>query len=512
MAGERRKPRETSASRSLAKDSAKIPLKTDATSKDQKKAASDRKDNSTDSETIAAPIMEQLREQAPRRNTANTVTKSTPEKLNQHIHSKLTSSRTPTKGLNVDTRHLKSAPENNTDSIDNTPDEMAPPEKEDRRPVPVGIRPASLNEAGSNEHKAEKGSEPSIARTPGGIRAKAESKKRKNLPSTNATGLGKPFKNLAIQNRFQQHRRSEPAPNPDNLVFIDPKTGKNVKGKVHAPAATSTTIEPQHQATEPAQMSRADDSIAGGEAQLSAPRIESGVTEPGKVPNVAENNTMQQPTATAIPSTPGPLTTEQQTQSPRVDPSTTKQQVRPQLAKSPSTMTVQPPKNAPTEPKKSRTMSTTLTSQRQPEKASSPTLAKQSAVAGSHRSNPLDNASDFSLMHTPTKKQSQELWWSSYVHVIAEMRLANLEGDDWDVLKVKFLCISEDQQAQKSLLALKSGPRTLYIDFTKSILASEYQKYFPMVSVPLNPLTLLTVLRMRQTILEQVPYALTLRP
>ena len=474
MAGDKHKPRDTSASGPSAKNSAKIPSKTDATSKDRKEAASDKKDNSTDSEMITVPPIGQLQEQAPKKDTPNTVTKPMPGKLDQQIHSKVTSFGIPTKGLDVDSRHPKLALENETESIANTQEEMGPPGEEHQRSVPVGIRPSTLNGPGSNEHKAEKSVESSIARTPGGIRAKAESKKRKSLPSTNIAGLGKPFKNLAIQNRFQQHRRTEPAPNPDNLVFIDPKTGKNVKGKVHVHAATSTIIDPQCQAIEPVQRSPVDDSIAGGEAQLSAPRIESGVTETGKVPEISGNDIIQQPTATAIPATIGPLTTEQQTQPSRVEPPSIKQRPQPQPARSSSTTTVQPPDNTPTEPKKSRSMPT------------SPTLAKQSAMAGSHRSNPLDNVSEFSLMHKPTKQQSNELWWSKYAHVIAEMRLANLEGDDWEILKVKLLCISEDQQAQKSLLALKSGPRTLYMDFTKSILASEYQQYFPMVSVPLN--------------------------
>ena len=512
MAGDRRKPRETSASDSLAYQSAKIPPKKEATSKDQEEPASDKKDNLNDSETIAVPHMEQLHERVPGRDIANPVTKLTPGELDQQLHSKRTSFSIPTKGLKVDTRHPKSALENYTESIAHTQEQMGSPGEGHQKPVLVGIRPASLNEPGSNEHLPDKGVEPSILRTPGGIRAKAESKTRTSLPSTNTAVLGKPFKNLAIQHRFQQHRRTEPAPNPDNLVFIDPRTGKNVKDKVHAPAATSTIMEPQSQATELLQTSRPDDPIAGDEAQLSATRIESGVPERGEVPKAAENDTMQQPTVTAIPFTPGPQTAEQQTQPPRVEPSRTKQQTRPQSAKSPSTMTVQPPKNAPTEPKKSRSMTFTLTSQHQNEKASSPTFVQQGAMAGSHRSNPPDNVSEFSLMHKPTKQQSYELWWSKYAHVIAEMRLANLEGDDWEVLKVKLACISEDQQVQKSLIALKSGPRTLYMDFTKSILASEYQKYFPMVSVPLNPSTLLTVLRMRQSILEQAPYALTLKP
>ena len=510
MAGDKHKPRETLASGPSVKNPAKIPPKTDATSKDRKEAASD-KDNSTDSEMITVPPMGQLQEQAPKKDTANTVTKPMPGKLDQQIHSIVTSFGIPTKGLHVDSRHPKLALENDTESIDNTQEEMGPPGEEHQRSVPVGIRSASLNEPGSNEHKAEKSVESSIARTPGGIRAKAESKKRKSLPSTNTAGLGKPFKNLAIQNRFQQHRRTEPAPNPDNLVFIDPKTGKNVKGKVHVHAATSTIIDPQCQTIEPVQRSLVDGSIAGGETQLSAPRIESGVTETGKVPEISGNDIIQQPTPTAIPATTGPLTTEQQTQPSRVEPPSIKQRTQPQPARPSSTTTVQPPDNTPTEPKKSRSMPTTLTSQPQTEKVSSPTLAKQSAMAGSHRSNPLDNVFEFSLMHKPTKQQSNELWWSKYAHVIAEMRLANLEGDDWEILKVKLLCISEDQQAQKSLLALKSGPRTLYMDFTKSILASEYQKYFPMVSVPLNPSTLLTGLRMRPIFLEQVPYALTLK-
>ena len=150
-------------------------------------------------------------------------------------------------------------------------------------------------------------------------------------------------------------------------------------------------------------------------------------------------------------------------------------------------------------------MSTTLTSQHETDKLSSSTLAKQSATAGSHRSNPFDDMSDYSLMHTPTKQQSFELWKSNYVHVIAEMRLANREEDDWEVLKVKLLCIREDQQVRKSLLALKSGPSTLYMDFTKSIFASDYQNFFSMVSIPFYPSTLLTILRTSHTILEQAP-------
>ena len=64
MAGERRKPRETSASGSSAKNPAKIPPITGAAWKDQKKAASDKKDNSTDSGTTADSLTEQLHEQS----------------------------------------------------------------------------------------------------------------------------------------------------------------------------------------------------------------------------------------------------------------------------------------------------------------------------------------------------------------------------------------------------------------------------------------------------------------
>ncbi len=504
MAGERRKPKEMSASGSLAKNPAKVPPQTGATRKDQMKAASDKKDNSTDSKTTADSLMEQLHEQTLRRDSAKPVTNSTPKRLDQQVSSNIISSKIPTKSQNPDTRNREWAPEDDTKSRVSTQGVMARPEKEKQQVAPVGSGPASLNEPGSNGHRAEKSWEPSIARTPGGIRAKAESKRRKNLPTANTAGQGKPFKNLAIQNRFQQHRRAEPAPNIDNLVFIDPKTGKNVKGKLHAPEATSTIMEPQSQATEPVHMNCAEDSVAGGEAQRSAPKLGIGVTDPSKLPQAAESNTMQQSTV-AIPSTTEPLTTGQQTQPLRKEPSITKQQIQPPPAKLPSTMTAQPSEKAPTGPMKPRSMSTTLTSQHETDKMSSPTLAKQSATAGSHRSNSFDDTSDFSLMHAPTKQQSIELWNSKYLHVIGEMRLANFEEDDWEVLKVKLQCISEDQQVRRSLLALKSGPSTLYMDLTKSILASEYQNYFSMVSIPLNPSTLLTILRTHHTILEQAP-------
>ena len=37
------------------------------------------------------------------------------------------------------------------------------------------------------------------------------------------------FKNLATQNRISKRRRNEPAPNPDSLALIDPRTGKTPK-------------------------------------------------------------------------------------------------------------------------------------------------------------------------------------------------------------------------------------------------------------------------------------------
>ena len=505
MADERRKPRGTSVSGSLAKNSAKIPPKPGGTSKDQKKAVSDSKDDSTTSEKIADSLSEQLREQTPKRDLADIVTNSTPKKLDQQIPSEITPSGTPIKGLDTDTRHPESTAENDMKPRDPTQDEITLPEKKTQRLGPVESGPAPLHEPRSDKNRAEKDLEPGIARTAGGIRAKAEAKQRKTLPTTNTAGRGKAFKNLAIQNRFQQHRRTEPAPNPANLVLIDPKTGKNVKGRLHAPAASSTIMEPQSQALEAMEMTYVDESIAGGEAQLSAPRLEIGVTGPSKVPRVAENDTTQQSTAKVLPSAIEPLIKEQQTQLPRVELSTTKRQIQPLPAKSPSTMTVQPPEKAPTGPMRSRAISSTLTSQHQTNKLPSSTIAKQSAMADSHRSNQSNDVSDFSLLHTPTKQESNELWRSSYIHVIAEMRLANLERDDGEVLKVKLLCIDNDHEVRRSLLALKSGPSSLYMDFTKSILASEYQNYFSMVSIPLNPSTLLTVRRMLHTILEQVP-------
>ena len=504
MAGERRKARDTSASGSLAKDPVKIPPKTGATSKDQKKAASDLKDNPTDSETIAAS---QLGEQTLKKEQADIVTNYTHRKLDPQIPSKITSFGTPTKG-DAHTQHPNSAPENDIKSRDPTQDEMARPEKVNQRLVSAESGPVPLNEPGPKVNRAEKDLEPSIARTPGGIRAKAEAKRRETLPTTNTAGQGKAFKNLAIQNRFQKHRRTEPAPNPANLVFIDPKTGKNVTGKLHEPAATSPVVEPQCQGENTVEMIGADESVAGGETQHSAPRLEIGVTDPSKVPRVAENDTMQHSTPKALPSRVEPLITEQQTHPPRVEPSTTKRQIQPQpakLAKSPSKITAEPPEKAPTGPIRSRAMSTTLKSQHQPDKLSSSAPAKQSAMAGSHRSNPSNNVSEFSLLHTPTKQQGYDLWKADYIHVIAEMRLANREQHDWEVLKVKLLCINDDLQVRRLLLALKSGPNTLYIDFTKSILASEYRDYFSMVSVPLNPSTFLTVLRMHHTILEEAP-------
>lgn len=505
MASERRKHREMPASGSLAKNPAKISPKTPATSKDQKKDAFDKKNNSTDSGTIAHSLSEPSGEQTLKKDSANIVTNSTHRKLDQQIPSNITSFGTPTKGLDADTRHPESAPENDMKSRGPTQDGGARPEERTQRLIPIGSDPAHLNEPRSNGNSAEKNMEPSIVRTPGGIRAKAEAKRRKTLPNTNTAGQGKAFKKLAIQHRFQQHRRTEPAPNPADLVFIDPRTGKNVADKRHAPTATSPAVEPQHQGKDPVEMICADESIAGGEAQLSASRLKIGVTNPSQLPQGAENDTVQQSRATALPSTTEPLITEQQTQPPRVEPSTTKRQIQPLPAKPPSTITVEPPENAPTGPMRSRAISTTLASQYQTDKLSSSTPAKQSAMAGSYHSNPFDDVSEFSLLHTPTIKQSQELSAFDYLHVIAEMRLANREEHDWEVLKVKLQCINKDREVRSLLFALKSGPSTLYMDFTKSILASEYQNYFSMVSVPLNHETLLTVLRMHHTILEEVP-------
>ena len=359
----------------------------------------------------------------------------------------------------------------------------------------------SPDESKSNFRSPEDSRNLSKATVPAGIKITTQLKSRKLLPTMKTAEPAKRFKNLAIQNRVQKHRRSEPAPNLDNLIFMDPTTGKNLKGNNQSlPAVTASTESHCHD-KEPIQMSEVVDSIIG-DTQLNVSGLAS---EP--------NNTSEAPQAAAAEIsqigrllTQGPIAKPLATDMAMTESPSITQQAYKFSVSTPSNIAPKPPPNAPTGPKEAESTSATLFLQR-----SHPRLdlfTGRSAVTGDYPSLGSYDNSKFSLMYTPSKQQRLDLWSSIQpVHIIADMRLARSEADDWEVLKVKLLCISGE--IQKMILALKTGPSTLNLDFRKSILACDYAKYFSTVrTMGLLCDIKLTFFRMLPSILDRVAYAL----
>lgn len=402
----------------------------------------------------------------------------------------------------------------------------------------IGSGPARLASAKTVVNPAEKARKPSVRGTDAGISWKAEPKRRRTLPTTNTEEPGTRFTKLSIQNAVMKSRRNEPVPNRDNLIFLDPKTGKTPKSVSKPSAVVERTKTPFQEFQEKLGAEKAKDrrieesqeERTDGDGMLvdknrqnrdsHGPRVDSDAilmdnnrqtrksqrTGIGKL--AAEKAKDRQTKDSQEAGIDGDATLMDEPEEPEELDASIKgaksseadkfsrasQNIEPKLGSSPpSPVTVkfrQPPTahtssdpapelppDAPTAPKKSTERSAKLPLPGYVERS---TLSTSSITANSNPSlAPYDAA--FALLNNPSIEQNHKLasLWDQNC-VLGDLRLGAVGSQSLEKINVKFLGLNFEMH--KLLLTIKIEPRTMNFDFTKSCRASEYQNYFLAVS------------------------------
>ena len=336
----------------------------------------------------------------------------------------------------------------------------------------IGSGPARLPSAKTVANRAEKTRKPSVGGIDPGINWKAEPRRRKTLPTANTEEPGTRFTKLSIQNTVMKSRRNEPAPNRDNLIFLDPKTGKTLKPDSKPSAVAERTKTPFQEFQEKLDAEKAKDrrikesqgERTDGDAMLMDEPEEPDASIKGPKSSEADKSSRasQNMEPKLGPSPPPPVTVKFR---------------QPPRAHTFSDPAPEFPLHAPTAPKKSTERSAKLPLQGYVERS---TLSTSSTTANSNPSfAPYDTA--FALMNNPSIEQRHELasLWDQNC-IIGDLRLGAVGSQGVEKINAKFLGLNLEMH--RLLLTIKIEPRTMYFDFTKSCRASECQNYFLTVS------------------------------
>lgn len=312
---------------------------------------------------------------------------------------------------------------------------------------------------------------------------------------------------MSVQNRNRKFAQSEPAPNPDNLVFMDPQTGK-----ISKPLTDTTAAE-------------ADTSIAGISKKITLPSFQRRTSTKGpedQIVNKPESLFINEDTVmidhTEVDEAKaGDTNTEKDNIAAPIDLSKAMSLSADQIKRRVPTLRTNnplasisfddqfsPPISAPTGPKNSSFLS--YDSYRPSNRAEAreialPTLEQQTSTRLQDRPEVKDDivtsfeqaptsysSSAFTFMANPNDQQKYEVSTQrDRQYVIGTLHLGPVGpefGPDNDSTqnksRVKFLGI--DASLRYDLLQIKIPPMTVEFDFSKTCLASEYLNYFPAVS------------------------------
>lgn len=304
----------------------------------------------------------------------------------------------------------------------------------------------------------------------------AEPNKRKsnNWATTNANSMDgqAPKRNykLSVQNRIFKSRRDGREPDPNRLVFLDPKTGK---APTTVPSPSATTVLSKT----PLQLHQEE--LTTREAQRRAQEVEEGMlvstSEPDPPPQSIDqdrkirvdeqglNETdMSNTSASALKPTPGDMTDG----STHIDSHTPHPPVLSHLGL---------PLTIPLGPRMETKRMATMSLQDYTKRSISSTHLLDDAVVNSYQPHSSDELSNFTLRSYSSQKQKNKLFKQSDANII--IGYIKLGRDDEETIKVKLVDFA--YQLKKLLLTVKSSPLTTHFVFETVCLASEYQAYFP---------------------------------
>lgn len=310
----------------------------------------------------------------------------------------------------------------------------------------------------------------------------AEPKKRKsnnwataNVDPVNGQAPKRSYK-LSVQNRIYKSRRDGRVPDPNRLVFIDPKTGK-APTTVPAPSATAMLSKT------PLQLHQEE--LATREAeQRQAQEVEDATlistNEPDPPPQSTDQNHELTADRQGVPETGRSISNAstlaiRPTAGDMIDrPAHINSLSRP----SPASPHHGFPINVPLGPKKETARMPTMSLHDYTKRSMSSSHLLNEAVVSSHRPYSSDDPSRFTLRSYPSWEHKNELLNRIDTNLVIGHII--LGKDDQESINVKL--VGFEFEVKKLLLTVKSWPRTMHFVFETVCLASEYQKYFPAVS------------------------------
>lgn len=297
-------------------------------------------------------------------------------------------------------------------------------------------------------------------------------------PESTATSKGvveKPGKvwKMAVQNRVKKIRQLEPAPNPDHLIFVDPKTGKTPKASSSATAAAAGNQE-------------VDSGITGKEtghlqvqqSEAASPNEDDMIIDSSELANASSRDieARQDGVITSVvQARPISASVNQINKTPVSKLLSDPLAALPADSASLSTLSGPSP-DTPVGPK--RNLYDAYRPLKHPE-------INTNLTARPEPNSPSSHLSSFTLMTNPTYWQKQNVCRArDSTTIIGHLWLGAEVGPETipkqDMLKVKFLGL--DKQMHRELLKIKVQPTTMIFNFRKTCLASEYLHYFPTVS------------------------------
>ena len=310
----------------------------------------------------------------------------------------------------------------------------------------------------------------------------AEPKRRKsnNWATSNADSVhgqdGKRNYKLAVQNRIHKSRREGRAPDPNALIFIDPKTGK-APTTLAAPSPTAMVSRT------PLQLYQEE--LAAREAEeRQAKEVEEAmlvdISEPDR-PKEGKDIINGQKVGEQGVSEMDRLLIDVTTPAPRPEaggitdgpPHMDSPNVPPSASSHPGI-----PPDTPKGPRMDKDRVATVSLQDYLGRSASSTKLFTNASINSHRPSSPDDLSRFTLRGLPSQEQKDELFKKADSNLV----IGNIKHgqDDDEGIHVKLVGFTFE--IKKLILTIKSYPRTVDFCFEHVCLASEYQAYFPAVS------------------------------
>lgn len=351
---------------------------------------------------------------------------------------------------------------------------------------PARPNPLKIKQMAKSHDTRRKAADTTMIDVAANWNAAPKARKRKTLPTTNAASATgqthKPFGNMAIRNAVRKSRL-EHVPDPNRLVFIDPKTGKTPKA-LSSLSATKTLVE---WPVTPFQKYQEELAAKETEAQAVKKPESYEESEDTLMVDATEPTISMQPPEKEPQASVGKATrTKANSLSPSNDADDDKDNALPNLEAQSHSYSLRPPmfrpdhpSGVPTGPKISATGTNTIALRDYIDRSlTNNSPGTNSTTTGLNQSLSGEKLSGFRLLDHPSREEEAWLFKIRDENVI--IGDIKIETSGQANIRVKFLGLSHE--VRQLVFSIKILPRTMNFEFEKVCKAYEYHSYFPAVS------------------------------